>query len=409
MCNFAPEYMGKIMKKFVTFIGLLLTAMSMSAQTNPQPGYIITNENDTIRGTIDYLSDIRNMYACHFRADGAQDFQKYKPGEISGYRLTNNGIFYVTRTFMIGDKEETIFAEYLLQGGVSLYYARDSHMQYYFWVDEDGKIARMAYDGENTGMSADENTNRKKRIMEVSQLLKKSSDAQKRLWKTDYSSKDLVDLTREYDETYCTDAGECVLFVFDSKKKFGLNVRFRIEAGIDFNTVRNKHYTGENWIETSCTTPYLGIGADFQIPRFSKNLSFETLLTVNKKSGSAEEVDYLQKVTAMHFEYYDLALQLGPVFKLLPQCRVSPFIRGGFAMNEMFGIETENMDHYKIGHNDQDFRTRLGIGFYIGGGADIAIGSHSLRIVANYLTHNNDDMAILTKSKAFTVGIGFCY
>lgn len=397
------------MKTLVTCIGLLFSAISMTAQTNPQPGYIITNENDTIRGTIDYLTDFWNMYTCHFRADGAHDFQKYKPGEISGYRLTNTGIFYVTRTFVVGHKEQTIFAEYLLKGGVSLYYARDAHTQYYYWVDEDGKVARMAYDGEKASMSADENTYRKKMIVEVSQMLRKSPDAQKRLWKTNYSSTDLVDLTREYDEAYCTDAGECVQFVFDSKKKYGLKVSFRIEAGVDFNTVRNKHYTGENWIETSCTTPYLGIGADFLIPRFSKSLSLETLLTVNKKSGSEEEIDYLQKVTAMHFEYYDLAWQLGLNYKFLPQRRVSPFIRGGFALNEMFGIETENMDHYKIGHNDQDFRTRLGMGFYIGVGTDIAIGSHSLRIVANYLTHNNDDMAILTKSKAFTIGLGFCY
>lgn len=397
------------MKTLVTCIGLLFSAISMTAQTNPQPGYIITNENDTIRGTIDYLTDFRNMYTCHFRADGAHDFQKYKPGEISGYRLTNTGIFYVTRTFVVGHKEQTIFAEYLLKGGVSLYYARDAHTQYYYWVDEDGKVARMAYDGEKASMSADENTYRKKMIVEVSQMLRKSPDAQKRLWKTNYSSTDLVDLTREYDEAYCTDAGECVQFVFDSKKKYGLKVSFRVEAGVDFNTVRNKHYTGENWIETSCTTPYLGIGADFLIPRFSKSLSLETLLTVNKKSGSEEEIDYLQKVTAMHFEYYDLAWQLGLNYKFLPQRRVSPFIRGGFALNEMFGIETENMDHYKIGHNDQDFRTRLGMGFYIGVGTDFAIGSHSLRIVANYLTHNNDDMAILTKSKAFTIGLGFCY
>ena len=393
-------------QRFVTIIGLLLDTVLMMAQTNPQPGYIITNENDTIRGTIDYLSDMRNMHGCHFRADGAQDFQTYKPGEICGYRLMNNGIFYVTRTFMIGDKEETIFAEYLLQGGVSLYYARDTHMQYYFWVDEDGRIARMAYDGEK---AVDDNIYRRKRIMEVSQMLGKSADAQKRLWKTDYSSKDLVDLTREYDETYCTDAGECVQFVFDAKKKYAMKLRFRVEAGIDFNKVRNKHYTGENWIETNCTTPYLGIGADMQIPRFSKNLSLETLLTVNKKSGSEEEIDYLQKVTAMHFEYYDLGLQLGLSFKLLPQGKISPFVRGGLAMNEMFGIETENMDHYKIGHNDQDFRTRLGMGFYIGTGADIAIGTHSIRIVANYLTHNNDDMAILTKSKAFSIGLGYCF
>ena len=397
------------MKTLATCLGLLFSAISMTAQTNPQPGYIITNENDTIRGTIDYLTDFRNMYTCHFRADGAHDFQKYKPGEISGYRLTNTGIFYVTRTFVVGHKEQTIFAEYLLKGGVSLYYARDAHTQYYYWVDEDGKVARMAYDGEKASMSADENTYRKRMIVEVSQMLRKSPDAQKRLWKTNYSSTDLVDLTREYDEAYCTDAGECVQFVFDSKKKYGLKVSFRIEAGVDFNTVRNKHYTGENWIETSCTTPYLGIGADFLIPRFSKSLSLETLLTVNKKSGSEEEIDYLQKVTAMHFEYYDLAWQLGLNYKFLPQRRVSPFIRGGFALNEMFGIETENMDHYKIGHNDQDFRTRLGMGFYIGVGTDISIGSHSLRIVANYLTHNNDDMAILTKSKAFTIGLGFCF
>lgn len=393
------------MKKIVLLL-CLLAVITVKAQTNPQPGYIITNENDTIRGTVNYLSDIRNMHGCHFRADGAEDFQIYKPGEIRGYRLMNNGIFYVTRTFMVGNKEETIFAEYLLQGGVSLYYVRDTHMQYYYWVDEDGKVARLAYDGKKV---VDDNTYRRKRIMEVSQMLGKSADAQKRLWKTNFSSKDLVDLTREYDEAYCADAGECVQFVYDAKTKFALKVRFRVEAGVDFNKVRNKHYTGENWIETSCTTPYLGIGADFQIPRFSKNLSLETMLTVNKKSGSENEIDYLQKVTAMHFEYYDLALQLGLAVKLLPEHRICPFIRGGFALNEMFGIETENMEHYKIGHNEQDFRTRLGMGFYVGAGTDIAIGNHSLRVVANYLTHNNDDMAILTKSKAFTIGLGFCF
>lgn len=393
------------MKKIVLLL-CLLAVITVKAQTNPQPGYIITNENDTIRGTVNYLSDIRNMHGCHFRADGAEDFQIYKPGEIRGYRLMNNGIFYVTRTFMVGNKEETIFAEYLLQGGVSLYYVRDTHMQYYYWVDEDGKVAILAYDGKKV---VDDNTYRRKRIMEVSQMLGKSADAQKRLWKTNFSSKDLVDLTREYDEAYCADAGECVQFVYDAKTKFALKVRFRVEAGVDFNKVRNKHYTGENWIETSCTTPYLGIGADFQIPRFSKNLSLETMLTVNKKSGSENEIDYLQKVTAMHFEYYDLALQLGLAVKLLPEHRICPFIRGGFALNEMFGIETENMEHYKIGHNEQDFRTRLGMGFYVGAGTDIAIGNHSLRVVANYLTHNNDDMAILTKSKAFTIGLGFCF
>ena len=407
-------------KSLLVILSLLGMSVLAQAQTNPQPGFIVTNENDTIWGTIDYLSDLRNMNACLFKAGNEQTYREYKPEEISGYRLSNNGIFYVTRTLMIGNTEKTVFAEYLLQGGVSLYYARDARTQYYYWVDENGKVARMVYDGQKGKVPYEDQLLRKKRIMEVSQLLVKSADAQQRLWKTNYSATDLMDLTREYNETYCTNAGECVQFKFDAKKKYGIMVRFRAEAGLNFNTVRNKHYTGENWIETNCATPYFGIGADFTIPRFSKILNLETMLTLNKKSGKEDETDYLGKVTNMSFEYYDLEtnmsfeyydleLQLGPALRLLPNSKIRPFVRGGLSVNEMFGIKTENMDHYKIGRHEQDFRTRMGLGFYLGAGVDIAVGSHSIRVDANYVTHNNDDMAILTKSKAFSVGIGFCY
>lgn len=47
------------MKKTIIFILLSLAAMPirLSAQVNPQKGYIITNEGDTIHGTIDYRSE----------------------------------------------------------------------------------------------------------------------------------------------------------------------------------------------------------------------------------------------------------------------------------------------------------------------------------------------------------------
>ena len=62
------------MRKIVLLL-CLMAVITVKAQTNPQPGYIITNENDTIRGIVNYLSDLRNMRGCHFRADGAEDFQ----------------------------------------------------------------------------------------------------------------------------------------------------------------------------------------------------------------------------------------------------------------------------------------------------------------------------------------------
>jgi len=58
-------------KLFIPFL-LLLTTMPLvlAAQVNPQKGYIITNDNDTIYGTIDYLTDARNVKECLFQKKG---------------------------------------------------------------------------------------------------------------------------------------------------------------------------------------------------------------------------------------------------------------------------------------------------------------------------------------------------
>ena len=46
------------MKRNIIFMLLLaMMSMKLTAQVNPQKGYVITNENDTIYGTIDYLTD----------------------------------------------------------------------------------------------------------------------------------------------------------------------------------------------------------------------------------------------------------------------------------------------------------------------------------------------------------------
>lgn len=82
----------------VSLVACLLIAGSAMAQTNPKAGCIFTNEQDTIAGVIDYLSDVKNAQACLFKADGATSFQAYTPEQISGYQLQESGIRYVRRT-----------------------------------------------------------------------------------------------------------------------------------------------------------------------------------------------------------------------------------------------------------------------------------------------------------------------
>lgn len=79
--------------KHITLFFTLLVYASASAQVNPMQGYVITNNNDTIHGMIDYRSDAKNALECHFKENGQSDYRTYAPSDISGYRFTDDGIY----------------------------------------------------------------------------------------------------------------------------------------------------------------------------------------------------------------------------------------------------------------------------------------------------------------------------
>lgn len=188
----------------LALLGILPTMLH--AQVNSKPAFVITNENDTIYGTIDYLSDTKNANECRFKADGATDFKVYKPGDISGYRLTDNGIFYVTKTFSIEGEPRTIFVEYLLQGGVNLFHHKEGVVDYYFFTDRDGKTASVKNVGSLLRYSSRTETKDNKRaaLREVSQMLAESSKAQHDLWEEDITANNLTKIAYDYNMEFCT-------------------------------------------------------------------------------------------------------------------------------------------------------------------------------------------------------------
>lgn len=70
------------MKKTILYVVLAISATLTMAQTNPKSGYIITNNGDTIRGTIDFLTNKKLSKQCVFWANGVGEAKTYKPGEI---------------------------------------------------------------------------------------------------------------------------------------------------------------------------------------------------------------------------------------------------------------------------------------------------------------------------------------
>ena len=104
------------MRKLLFAFLMLLGVLPLKAQVNPQSGYVITNDNDTLRGTIDYRTDAKNARSCRFMAEGETAYKEYLPNEIKGYRLSDTGACYVTKTFPVDGEQRTFFAEYLLEG-----------------------------------------------------------------------------------------------------------------------------------------------------------------------------------------------------------------------------------------------------------------------------------------------------
>ena len=336
------------------------------AQVNPKQGYIITNEGDTIRGTIDYRSDVRNARECRFAAEGEKEYKTLVPADIKGYRFADNGIYYVTRTFAIDGQEKTFFAEYLLQGGVSLYRHKENDTDYYFLVGEDGRVGTVKNDGVLIATPKEADKAKREALREASQIFAKSSKARNELWLREITAENLTKITRDYDMEYCTSSGDCVQFRYDSKKARSLQVKLRLQAalGLGANSLEptKNAYDKENNQTMTALVPQVGIGADFLFPRSNKHWSLQALALLSYWNMSKEmrNMYYSKEGEISELKYLNLELQLGGAYCFQPESKVSPVIRAGLAVEQSVSPKMKNLDGYHVGKGVDDIHAAMG-------------------------------------------------
>ncbi|PLX18759.1 MAG: hypothetical protein C0599_11755 [Salinivirgaceae bacterium] len=98
--------------RIIFIINILLIVNNTFSQNDFRNGYIITNENDTIVGQIDYRSNLQNYKSCIFKVEEKKI--KYNPGDIFGYGYDNDKFF--SSQIVNGE-----FVEVLVLGDLSLY------------------------------------------------------------------------------------------------------------------------------------------------------------------------------------------------------------------------------------------------------------------------------------------------
>ena len=365
-----------------TFV-MLLGILPLKAQVNPQSGYVITNDNDTLRGTIDYRTDAKNARSCRFMAEGETVYKEYLPNEIKGYRLSDTGACYVTKTFPIDGEQRTFFVEYLLEGGVSLYRHKESTSEYFYLVDADGKVATIRETGDVILRRDDQITAQRQKLVEATQIFQKSQSTLKQLWAMPQVSADqLLKLTKAYNKEFYAEAGETEFYQKDLKSSDGLIARLRFEAGVGITDMKfMPNFTTYDPLYSTTLMPIVGVGTDMILPRLSKNLLLQVMLQYSYNKGDPEQENHYP--FKRDWTFHDVSLQVGAAYSFLPEKRISPLVRAGVSLDYMFGLKATHMEgYYNMERNSEDksFSPR----YYAGLGAEAMVGKHKVSLTANF-------------------------
>lgn len=119
--------------KAFLFLGFFFLFTTAYAKYNYKPGYIITTNNDTIRGLIDFGSATHNTAHCVFRKDTSSTATDYSPTELNGYGFSFNRHFLSKKVKLDSTSApRSFFMEHLVNGVVDLYFADDIGTTHFF-------------------------------------------------------------------------------------------------------------------------------------------------------------------------------------------------------------------------------------------------------------------------------------
>lgn len=369
-------------------------AGTATAQTNPKEGYIITNQNDTIHGTIDYLTETKSEHNCKFRKKGETEFKNYSPAQLKAYRSNNDDFYYVSKDIKIEENQDKLFAGYLVKGGMSLYHFLVLGKDYYLFEGENGETAQVMDASQVGYMNSSQKVESRKNMAQISRVFKEHPQELNNFNEGSFNDKDLSKIVVNYNNTYCKDHGDCVLYA----QERGVNsqsIKVHILAGVgsQYESYNLKDNLGDSEQSGSIIAPSVHLGLNIDMPRFSKKFFLQAKAQVSYRSYNFNS---FRNPTDGEKKISDKSIQadamLGAAYRLVDPTinKIVPFVRAGLDLNFWLShkmdndLTAEGSIHYYDLNKDLILSKLHAEGFYIGLGVDVPVGNHQLEITADY-------------------------
>lgn len=202
------------MKRLIILFNLFcFISVSISAQNDFLPGYIVKNTGDTVKGFIFMGSSKENCQKCVFKANKEAKSVTYLPADLQSYHFENS-LFYFSREVMVENVMKKVFLEWAVKGKLDLYL-----------YDDPRKAMRYFVDKADSGFVELLNTKRQSTDSLGVRFLKENREYAATLaimlqdcptiipviYSSSLEAKDLIKLSAEYQNMVCPDE-QCTIF-----------------------------------------------------------------------------------------------------------------------------------------------------------------------------------------------------
>lgn len=374
-------------RSILTIVLLAIFAKTTMAQTNPKPGYIITNNGDTIRGNIDFRTNEKLSKQCEFWANGGNEDTTYKPGDIEGFRFDNGGKYFVTRRLNVTGEPELYFAEFMVQGKMNLYCVAYNRDEYYFFERVDGEMAQLTNRAFLTSSSLqdemDKLQEKKEQYGKVKVLLQDSWNAASEMTGNNITRKQLVKVVRDYHNDVCTDGSTCVVYEYNEKSD---KSKTHVKAFTGFAYYASERTVKQNMPDESYHGGAfeIGLGVETEIDRVTKGGSVELGIAYTPKTSFEHDVMVAGGHEPSHTVYIrSRATAVIGMVKRFGNGNIQPLVRGGGYYVLHFGNKEERYyQSRKI--VDLEWENTAFFGIYLGAGVQMPVGNHYTRVHADW-------------------------
>ncbi|MDR0546710.1 MAG: hypothetical protein LBG77_03880 [Dysgonamonadaceae bacterium] len=245
------------MKKLLCLFCLSGWAIALTAQTNYLPGYIITLENDTLFGQIDYRDDYTLGSICRFE-DQQGVKTEFSPNEIVAYRFIDSR-YFVSKAI---DRQK-YFLEFLISGRMNVYYLRDSKGDHYFMDKGNDQLTKIPYTDEIRYSQKHGEYHYRSTLHNgiLSYYMQDAPQLQKKIYQIkEPNHQSLITLAKNYHYAVCEENEECMVFVHPTP----------------FIKIQAEPFVGYSMMVENASAGLLWIGANiyFWLPRTNENWYF---------------------------------------------------------------------------------------------------------------------------------------